>query len=89
MPSPSKTSTTASRAVHERFSTLLKKTPGDEHAIQECMESDTELIPTPLLLNHGLHFNAVISKLPISASLVCDFAYLTKSTVGWRLVYIE
>ena len=83
------TTPTQTARLVDGFKQLLEASPGDENAIQSYLEEHTELIVTPLLLNHGLHLNAVISKLAISASLISDFAYLTKSTVSWRLVLIE
>ncbi len=61
----------------------------NENEIQGYFESNPDLIPTPFLLNHGLHFSSIISKLPISDSLISDFAYLTKSSAEWVLVLME
>ena len=41
------------------------------------------------MLNHGLHFDVVISKFPLDTSLRSDLAYLTKSTAQWYLTLIE
>jgi hypothetical protein len=41
------------------------------------------------MLNHGLHFDVVISKFAIDTSLKSDFAYLTKSTAEWYVTLIE
>lgn len=61
----------------------------NENDLQRFLEINTEFIPTPFMLNHGLHFNVVLSKYPISTSFICDFAYITKSTVKWNVVFIE
>src|SRR5579875_207323 len=61
----------------------------NENDVQRLLEANTELIPIPFLLNHHLHKNAVISKLPISTSLITDFAYLTKSSDEWWIVFVE
>ncbi|WP_111927789.1 Shedu immune nuclease family protein [Clostridium tertium] len=53
------------------------------------MERNTELIPLPWILNHGLHFNVIISKLRLGGGYITDFAYLTKSSDMWELVLIE
>jgi hypothetical protein len=76
------------RIVRE-FRDLLKTAAHDERAVQSYLEANTELLLTPSLLNHGLHFNAVISQFPVNRSLTSDFAYLTKSSVAWRLVLVE
>lgn len=68
---------------------LLGISGQNENEIQEYLEKNTDFIPTPILMNHGIHFDSIISKLHISDSLCCDFAYLTKSSVEWRLVLIE
>lgn len=43
----------------------------------------------PFLLNHQLHFGAVISQFRIDTTLTADFCYLTKSTGNWWLVLVE
>lgn len=75
------------------YLTLLEKVhKGDktvkESTMQIFLERHTSIIPTPFLLNHGLHFDAFISKLPIG-SRFCDLAYLTKSSDEWWLVLLE
>ena len=61
----------------------------NENDLQFFFESNTEYIPTPYIQNHGIHFNAILTKFPISSSYICDFAYITKSTVEWEIVFIE
>jgi Domain of unknown function (DUF4263) len=41
------------------------------------------------MLNHGLHFDVMISKFPLDTSLKSDFAYRTKSTGEWYLTLME
>ena len=57
--------------------------------VQDYLECHPELIPTPGLLNHHLHFESIISQFPLDSSLITDFAYLTKSTVQWRVFLVE
>lgn len=57
--------------------------------LKSFLESNPIFIPTPKLLNHGLHFNAIISQFNFARGYVADFAYLTKSTGVWWLVLIE
>ena len=57
--------------------------------VQDYLELNSELIPTPGLLNHHLHFRSVISQFPIDNSLISDFAYITKNTIQWKIFLIE
>lgn len=67
----------------------LINAPGiDENNVQAFMEGHTEFLITPHLLNHHLHFNAVISKFKIGPWST-DYSYLTKSSDVWRLVMVE
>ncbi|WP_169719849.1 Shedu anti-phage system protein SduA domain-containing protein [Zooshikella ganghwensis] len=60
-----------------------------ELVIQDYLEHHSELIPTPNLLNHGLHFNVIVSQFPLDTSLVADYVYLTKSSDTWRITFVE
>jgi hypothetical protein len=60
-----------------------------ENDVQQFLESHSELIPLPFLLNHALHLESVITKLPLGNTLITDFAYLTKSSVRWWLCLME
>ena len=60
-----------------------------ELIIHEFLESNPELIPTPNLLNHHLHFGVVISKFPLDTSLETDYVYLTKSFDTWIVTFVE
>lgn len=73
----------------ENFKSVLRNDSLNENDIQRFLEENSELISTPFLLNHHLHFNVVISKFKISDSLISDYAYLTKSSDFWELVLVE
>ncbi|MEK4576730.1 Shedu anti-phage system protein SduA domain-containing protein [Bacillus sp. FSL R12-0074] len=73
----------------ERFRSALEDDSLNENDIQRFLEENSELISTPFLLNHHLHFNVLISKFKISDGLISDFAYLTKSSDFWDLVLVE
>lgn len=73
----------------EHFKANLDDASLTENDIQRFLEENTELIPTPFLLNHHLHFNSIISKFKISDGLISDFAFLTKSSDFWNLVLVE
>jgi hypothetical protein len=60
-----------------------------ELVIQDFLEQHSELIPTPNLLNHRLHFNVIVSQFPLDTSLVADYVYLTKSSDTWRITFVE
>ena len=56
--------------------------------MQAFFEANTTFMPTPDLLNHRVHMNSVIAKFPIGERST-DYAYLTKSSIDWRLVLVE
>ncbi|WP_024336410.1 Shedu anti-phage system protein SduA domain-containing protein [Desulfotignum balticum] len=80
-------------ALVQEFCAILNSDapPGKkkELVIQDFLELHSELIPTPNLLNHRLHFNAILSQFPIDTSLVADYVYLTKSSDTWRITFVE
>lgn len=73
----------------DEFKNLIDDKDLNENDIQRFLEKNTELIPTPFILNHGVHFNCIISKLSIGGGHITDFAYLTKSSDMWNLVLVE
>lgn len=60
-----------------------------EQVVQDFLEAHTDLIPLPNLLNHGLNFHSIISKLPLGNELITDYVYLTKSSDTWRITLVE
>ena len=60
-----------------------------EQVVQDFLEAHTDLIPLPNLLNHGLNFHSIVSKLPLGNELITDYAYLTKSSDTWRITLVE
>ncbi len=77
------------KALKSAFGTLFERNDVTEPEIQSFLEENSELIPVPYLLNHDLHGEGIISKFELDRDKVPDFAYLTKSSVEWRLVLIE
>lgn len=75
--------------IINKFKKIIENPKLDENKIQDYLEKNSELIPLPFLLNHGLHFNLIISKFIISDAYIADFAYLTKSTTFWYFVLTE
>jgi hypothetical protein len=41
------------------------------------------------LLNHQVHFDAIVSQFRLNTDITADFCYLTKSTASWWLVLVE
>ena len=60
-----------------------------EAVYQKFIESHTLLVPREFELNHGIWGAMVFRQLPLGASYKPDFAFITKSTVQWRCVFIE
>lgn len=75
-------------APQDGLRALLDEPTVSENDLQAYLERHTELLPTPHLLNHQVHFRSVISKFTIG-KWKTDYAFLTKSTVEWRLVLVE
>ena len=72
-----------------RYQALLDRRDVGEGVFQAFLEEHPEFLVTPFLLNHDLHFSALISQYRLSTSFTADFAYLTKSSIQWRLVLVE
>ena len=70
------------------FDDLIATPKANENAIQAFLEANTMFMPTPDILNHRVHMNSVIAKFPIGERST-DYAYLTKSSIEWRLVLVE
>ncbi|ODT78401.1 hypothetical protein ABS71_01925 [bacterium SCN 62-11] len=69
---------------------LLDSGEEAELRYQHFFEENPDYLLIPELMhNHGLHLNAVISQFCIDPALKCDFAFLTKSSMEWRLVLVE
>ncbi len=60
-----------------------------EQNVQNFLEEHSELLPTPILLNHQLHFNIIVSKFPLGNEYVTDYVYITKSSSSWKIVLVE
>jgi hypothetical protein len=73
----------------EAFTKLVDTPDVTEGDVQAFMEDHSELIPTPLMLGHDLHFRSIISKFNVNAPRIPDLVYLTKNTGYWRLVLVE
>lgn len=73
----------------KEYKNVLNDHNKNENDIQFFLEHHTQLIPLPIMENHGLSMNVVISKLKLGNEHITDFAYLTKSSNLWRLVLIE
>ncbi len=75
--------------IINEFVELLDKNL-DEQVYQEYLENHTELIPTKdFELNHGVHDDLIIRKMPIGQNYISDFCYLSKNSGEWNIVFIE
>ena len=74
--------------VHSAYLGLLDQNL-KEQAYQRFIETNTRLVPREFTLNHGIWCDLVFRKLPLGSDYVCDFAFLTKGSVQWRLVLVE
>lgn len=81
------------KKLEQAFITILESPASEgkkkELVVHEFMERNPELIPTPNLLNHHLHFGVVVSKFPLDTSLETDYVYLTKISDTWRVTFVE
>jgi len=79
--------------LEKNFIDILESPPPagkkKELVVHDFIERNSELIPTPNLLNHHLHFEVVVSKFPLDTSLETDYVYLTKSSDTWRVTFVE
>ena len=60
-----------------------------EQVYQRFIEKNTRLVPREFVQNHGINYDLVIRKLAFGSDYVCDFAYLTKSSIKWTCVIVE
>lgn len=77
------------RRVLDDFEALYSRNDIREAELHEYMESHSEVIPVPWLLGHDLQWNSVLSQFEISRGNIADFAFLTKHSGQWRIVFIE
>ena len=74
--------------IHSAYLELLDQNL-NEQAYQSFIETNTRLVPREFVLNHGIWCDLVFRKLPLSSDYICDFAFLTKGSLQWRLVLVE
>ncbi len=71
------------------YKEVLNDPDKTEDDVQDFLEHHTQLIPLPIMENHGLNMNTVISKFRLGNEAITDFSYLTKSSNLWQFVMIE
>lgn len=74
--------------VIDRYRNLLDENKGEQE-YQAFLEENTRFIPRHFVQNHGVHFDLLLRKLRISSDMITDFAFLSKSSIGWNYVMIE
>lgn len=87
-PAPPGRGSTDRQGIHSAYLELLDQNL-KEQAYQSFIETNTRLVPREFVLNHGIWCDLVFRKLPLGSDYVCDFAFLTKGSVQWRLVLVE
>jgi hypothetical protein len=85
---PGRSDNAPNKALAKKFEALLDA-ERPERAYQKFLEEHPEFLLLPFLLNHQLHFGAIVSQFRLNTELTADFCYLTKSTAEWWLVLIE
>lgn len=76
------------KALEALYRELLDRET-DEQTYQSFIESNTQLVPREFVMNHGIWCDLVFRKLPLGSRYVCDFAFVTKASLRWRLVLVE
>src|ERR1019366_4096133 len=85
---PARSGNAPSKALAKKFEALIA-TGRPEREYQKFLEEHPEFLLLPFLLNHQLHFEAIVSQFRLNTGLTADFCYLTKSTAEWWLVLVE
>ena len=75
--------------LSKEFEEVLDNEDASEQDAQDFLEKNTKMFFPAFELNHHVHLSAVISKFQLDTSLICDFAYLTKSSGEWWFVLVE
>lgn len=77
------------KRLAKEFKELLDRNEKEE-VYQKFLEENPKLIPTQRFeLNHFVHNNIIITKMPLLKDYKCDFFYLSKSSARWNVVFIE
>ena len=62
----------------------------DENEVQRYLEVNSNLLPVNnWLLGHRVHCATIISKFRFGNEYISDFAYLTKCSDEWYVVFVE
>lgn len=81
------------KELEDEFLNLLDNEPEKgrqkEQIVQEFLEKNSELIPVQNKLGHGVHFDIVISKFPLTTNLITDYIWITKQSDRWRVILVE
>lgn len=60
-----------------------------EQVIQDFLEANSELIPTPAEASPALHLDAIISKFRLTTHLTTDYVYLNRNSAAWDVTLVE
>jgi hypothetical protein len=75
--------------LERRFKRLVDRADLPEGTYQEFFEDHSEFLMPAFLLNHQVHFDAIVSQFRLNTDITADFCYLTKSSASWWLVLVE
>lgn len=77
----------------DRFRNVLNSAPPagrqKEQVVQDFLEQNTELIPTPAEATPALHLDAIVSKFKLSTALSTDYVYMNKNSAVWDITLVE
>jgi hypothetical protein len=71
------------------LSTLINDPRSKERDLKAFFDAYPGALPTPWLLNHGVHSEFIFPEYQIGARFKCDYMYLTKSSAEWYCVLVE
>jgi hypothetical protein len=75
--------------LEKQFKKLIDTADLSEATYQGFFEEHSEFLMPAFLLNHQVHFDAIVSQFRLNTDITADFCYLTKSTASWWLVLVE
>lgn len=75
--------------TYDKFKKIINNPQSVEQDCQDYIERHPDLLILDHLLNHQLHANSILTKVPLDTSLITDFVYLSKSSNKWHIILVE
>jgi hypothetical protein len=88
-PAVARGGSTPARKIARNLSALIDDAQTNERDLKVFFDAYPGALPTPWLLNHGVHFDFIFPEYEIGTRFKCDYMFLTKSSGEWRCVLIE